>query len=206
MNAFELHNEKGEPVGVWCCGKCRLLTLGDGLKNTKEYAEQCCLPEKCRYCGKDVEPAPGNVFGSKAHHEECEKRDRERKKRETLAKAEEVTSYTGWVYCEDLDGHNDGYFEEASHIPEYVENEDEDCPRPAFAFCCEPSIHRVSLENIIENLCDDAHEGMPGYLDTKALAKAIDDFNELNKKHLVSYYPDYKRKVRIDYSVSEPTT
>lgn len=194
MNAFELFNEKGQPTNIWACGKCRSLTLGHGLINTREAAEKCCEPDKCRHCGKDIEHnKPFRVLA----HEECERADRRRKEVERLEKAEEVTSgYDSWLYSDDVTGYRDGFWTDMGELLDHLEDE-EDIERPEFVFCCHEISHLIDLGHVLENLCEEGYDEMADRLETKELEKAIEAFHELNKDALRSYQPDYKRKVRV---------
>lgn len=186
MNAFELYNENGKPVGIFACGKCRMLTIGGGMKNTRESAEQCCQPVLCE-CGAEVAQ----------HRTACQpcinRKDAERTAK-VLADAAEVEQWDGFVY---LDGYGrDGFAEDIGVLTEEI-NDEEPEPRPQWAFLCVPEQQTICLETVIENLCADGYEEMSERLDTTELESAIAKFHADNAKELQVWRPDFKRKIRI---------
>ena len=52
MDSFQLRNEKNQPIDVWVCGKCRLFQPS---YCTRQAAEQCCRPSRCRTCDAPID-------------------------------------------------------------------------------------------------------------------------------------------------------
>lgn len=85
MNIFQLHKESGEAVNVWVCGQCGIVAWN------KDAAERCCIPHKCKTCGKEENMSEcRDCFNARAA----------KKERERFEKAEKVTEWTGWVYAD----------------------------------------------------------------------------------------------------------
>jgi hypothetical protein len=177
VKANELFYEDGRSAGVFACGKCRL------IHTHRDLADRCCEPYICPHCGKPVEEKHRT-----AHHD-CTEKDK-------ISKAEKLEAWDGWVY---LDGHGyrDGYFLSLDELIEYLDDEEID-PRPEWAFLCQTMPFKgPDIGNIIEQCCDDMYEDAEDSLSgLDELEVAIKEFNEANKG-TVSYYPDYKRAVRI---------
>lgn len=202
MDAFELYNETGKPIGIWACGKCRRLTLqytGDSSRlNTKESAEACCRPRLCE-CGQ--------VAGEYSSNNECDYCRKKRWQKEQgeklsrrIAAAEDVTdTYTGPVYCEgfDVGGWGDGYYADISDLLDAIGGEAEVNP-PQWAFACTPDVRTIDARDIIEQICDDGYEGMIDFLSpSQELIAACKKFNEDNEQYMTVWHADYERKIQI---------
>lgn len=182
MEAQELHLGNGKSTGIFFCGKCR------HVASSKESAEECCAPPKCKTCGEV----------SENRHLECRKCTEarfEREERERFEKAEKVdgSKYAGWVYADNLSNHNNGYFESIEEIFDlYAEDE-----WPEYVWCCdEVQFVCASFDDAIEGCFDRAPEDwdsdeLEGVDELKA---AIEKFNAANAK-LKSYHPDYSRAI-----------
>jgi hypothetical protein len=206
MDAFELYNSKGEPCGVWCCGKCRKLTMEDWRpssgppKSTRESAEKCCQPWICETCG-----SPGTMYSP----DECEtcrsKRfaiSRADRLAKLLAAAKDVTAeYEGPVCVEDYSGGDmggDGFFSAAHIAAEYLADGEDAQPGERWAFACKPEVRQLDIADAIERLCEDGYEDMGDDLSpTKALLDAAAEFNQLYKSELTVWNVDHSRKIRI---------
>jgi hypothetical protein len=208
MDAFELFNERGEPCGVWCCGKCRKLTMEDWRpssgppKSTREAAEKCCQPWICETCG-----APGSMY----HVDECDdcrsKRwavERAEGLQKKLETAEDVTDgYEGPVCLESYSGGDmgDGYFSSAEVALEYLSDDDDfQADGEVWAFACVADIRGIDIERALEQVCEDGYEDMGSDLRvSKELREAVDKFNKENERSLTCWDVDYRRKVRLAY-------
>lgn len=190
-NAAQLFLADGSPTRVWYCIVCGIVHPSDGL------AGECCRPKICKQCGLDIPK-------TRRHFETCTscerlRLDEEYKKR--LAAAELVSDYDGWIYTGEVTGLNDGYFSSVQDLIDEIEDGDEDGPRlPEFAFCCNPEPpQKVDSEDVIEQTFNDSHEeaseGVPEEA-REELQAALDKFYE-SVRGIVSYTPDYKRKVAV---------
>lgn len=207
MDAFQLFTEAAKPTGIWCCGKCRKLTLSpvwspssDNPRSTQEAAEACCRPPVCEGCGKDFE----RQYSNSSECRECERARRDREAIERLErlieKAEDVTAtYDGPLFIEGamVSGDwGDEFFSDKSAVIESYEYEDEELPE--WAFACKSRIEKLDLDRAIENLCRDGYEDMEIRLTMPpSLEAAIVEFNTTNEAALTVYETDYKRKVRL---------
>lgn len=220
MNAVELFNSKGESTGIWCCGKCKKLTLSplwnygrpDNEKNTRESAESCCRTPTCETCGSE--------FGRYDNGSECQKCrdlrwDRERKEKylKRLEAATDVTAeYAGPILCEEYQGGGDwgDYFSSVGAFLDWAENhsefytEDGDLviPGEIWVFACYSRVSALNLSDVLENLCDDGYEDMIDHLDVpQSLKDAFDEFNKKNEQALTQWEVDYSKKVLITLPV-----
>jgi len=177
MNAKELFFADHKPAGVFSCGKCGVIAR-DPIT-----ADECCKPHICPYCHKEVEDK------HRTAHESCIYNAR-------IEKAEKLKSWDGWIF---LDGHGykEGYFEDLQDLIDWLDDEETDT-RPEWAFVCKTVPFKgPDIGNIIEQCCDDMYEDAEDSLSgLDELESAIKEFNEANRE-MVSYYPDYKRVVRI---------
>ena len=173
MNAIELYHKDGRATGVF-------------------YCEKCCAPYKCKECGVELGRYRLVCDG-------CSRKQQEERERQRFEKAEKVTEWTGWVFCDGL-GYNEGFFDSVSDLVEWCE--DEGCEVPKYAWTCTPSYFaQLSIGWVLEQITEhgDAYEGFdPQTLEgVPELGAAIDRFNELNKG-VCSYYPNYKVAVVLD--------
>jgi hypothetical protein len=207
MDAFELYNEKHEPTGVWCCGKCRKLVLSpvwhfgsSSERSTREGAEQCCRPRICE-CGKPTD------YETSSQCSECRsvawRREQAERLAKTLAAAEDVTgTYDGPVCIEG--GHNGEWGEGFSSSPhaaaEYLEDDDtaDEFESEVWAFACTSEVRAIDIGDAIERVCEDGYEDMGSDLVVpQYLQEAVDRFNKENEKRLTVWNVDSKRKVLI---------
>lgn len=193
MNAIRLFKNESlsdaplfTATDTYLCGKC-------GRHGTKDLAESCC---KCHYCGEYVEQERNCI---RTFHDKCSEDYRSKKHLEAIEKAEDVSDkYTGWLFCEELQRHNEGYFRDLDELLDCVHDLEEDETRPEWAFACDEHFpHWPDSSDVIEQLTQDMYEDAANDFDgCKQLDKALKAFARKNT-HLKTYYPDMKRKVRI---------
>jgi hypothetical protein len=206
MDAFELFNEHGKTMGVWCCGKCRKLTLSplwhpssSEARSTREGAEMCCTVPKCTTCGAEDKAA------ERGECSKCQSVRWNREQSERLAKrlaaAEDVTAtYEGPVYLEDgpTGDMGDHYFSSAEVAAEYLEDDEEERDGEVWAFACRADIRGIDIDRALEQVCDDGYEDMGDRIEIpKSLRDAVDAFNKENEVAFTVYETDYRRKVLI---------
>jgi hypothetical protein len=176
VDAKELFLEDGKPTGIFFCSQCRIVS------RDKEFADKCCVPDKCRICGEDVPEKHWSV------HRSC-------REKEIFDKSEKLTSWDGWV-CADGIGHNDGYFESVEELKEYCEDEEIELPEYVHP-CIEVSFEGVDLERAIERVTEEMFEDAWDHLKgLSELEEAVKVFNEKNKE-LVTYIEDPKRVILL---------
>ena len=156
------------------------------MSQIKDMAEQCCKPRICA-CGKECEPYRTICNG-------CLNEQQEKQEVTFFEKAEKLTAWDGWVYCE---GVNDDYFESVDDLLERCD--DEGIDRPKYVWACKAD-HFVNadIEDITSRLEDTAYEDFD-FADLAGLSElkaALEAFNEANKDK-VSYTPDYTKAVLI---------
>ena len=75
MNSYELLRPDGTGTGIWSCGECHkphLVATRAGKPasdSNRRFAEECCAPRNCRYCGQITDRDWGGQF--RREHEEC---------------------------------------------------------------------------------------------------------------------------------------
>lgn len=200
MNAYYLNKPDGTQTQVSVCGVCGLTAAGFGNYGV---SQRCCT---CLHCGEAL--SEDERRSRSLYHPACEAQRNAEFEAKRLEDAELLTDYAGPVYCESAGrgSFGDGYFADAIELAENLDMQDSEdpTPRPAFAFCCEEIQFRgldiaSILENEAEEMFEDAIEHFKG---TEELEAAIKTFNEANNS-LVSWTPDYKRKVSVPSSVPE---
>jgi hypothetical protein len=190
MNATELFHQDGKTAGIFYCGKCRCVA------RSQAAAEQCCQNRKCSKCGKDT----GSQL--KLVCDTCQAVKFLTQEAERFAKADKITEWSGWVFCEGF-GYHDGYFESIEDLLDFLDDEDnkrqDGESGVTYAWACEADqIVNVSLDDILQNIEADAYEGfdsetLKGLPEFKA---AIAAFNLANAGEL-SYTPDYSKAILL---------
>jgi len=194
MNPVELlvakpagHGERIEPAGVFFCSKCRRVWPNE------HDAGQCCL---CSYCGKELPK------GENYHHYECMMSAYRKRHEAQLASARVVTDHEGFVFCEQ-GGPNDGYAQDIDEMAEWWQDEIDSGDRgrdeyPEFVLACMVRPPRqVDADDLVEMLAEEGYEDMhDDVVVPDSLKDALKEFNDANK-NLVTYEPDYKRKVKM---------
>lgn len=188
MNAQMLYIKKdGKTVdaNVYYCSKCSI------THRTKEDAEQCCQPYKCRVCGTETE----------MYHlicRDCDKKKELDKINEQLKNAEEVPM-TKMIY--------DPFGCRHYHNQEDMECDFEECDMPEFVFACkEVMVLPENLaDHVVENVCeyfdnemnfDEDYDGANDYLiKLNELKNLVRSWAELQT--IVAYHDDVTKKVRV---------
>lgn len=187
MNSVELFHQDGRPSGVWYCSDCRAV-----LRNVDDL---CCRERICA-CGKPT----GSRYTSQC--DACRKEADRLSDEKRLDAAEEIPSesYEDWVFVDGI-GHKGGFFESLDELEEWLdENHDseESGPLPEWAYACTSHPpQRVDISDVVEQMFTDSFEDADEQATGEdELAAALDAFWELNKS-LVSWTPDYTKKVRV---------
>ena len=181
MDAAELYKQSGESVNVWFCGKCG--TVGWN----KDAAERCCIPHKCKTCGK-AEPT--------AECNDCYKAREQKKELERFEKADKVTTWDGWIYLDGY-GYKDGYFESVADLEDYLADHPDS--RPEYAWTCsENQFVSVDTDSLYEQIEERGYEdfGRGELNGTDELEAAIKIFEKANES-IVSYEPDYSKALLL---------
>ena len=185
MNAQKLFTEVGKFAGVYFCEKCNI------VGKDKDFVDQCCI---CRICDKPFERGVDEF--SHCYHKKCWHEKRHADELQRLEDAELVEDYKGPVYFHQGWGQDGFVFDDVEEIlADNVEHPDE---WPEFAFCCKEHPFPAADESeIVERCAESMFEDAYDYIEVpKSLVEGIKEFNELNK-HILSYDPDYKRKVKL---------
>ena len=188
----------GADVGVYQCAKCKKAYGGHRSApddEVKRVAEQCC---RCHQCHEPLNK------GEVGYHHICWSRYLANNVARALAKAVEVTGYTGWV-CYEGDGGGplgDGFAESMDDLLDHLASIDlQEKDWPEFVFCCTPKKMRICVQDIVE-MTSELWEEPPDFNGVEELQKALDEFEKKNE-HLISYTPDYKHKVRVPKEADE---
>lgn len=184
--AEELHvktDDSYKPASVWYCTNCKI------VHRYQEHAESCCREAVCTECGK---PTLAKHYTLCPDHS---LEERKKKDKEALEKATLVESWNGYIYSDDATGYNEGYFEDAGILIDYCE--DEEIEVPEFAYIAEETKFQLNADHILENAADgDHHEDiLDSLVDREELETYIEQWNA--KQVACSYYPNYKKKVRV---------
>lgn len=186
MNATELYLKDGRSAGIWYCEKCRIVS------KDKETAEKCCAPWHCKTCGEECERY-------RMLCRECRDAEANEQWHQMLAEAEEIPSdeYDGPWYYEGYG--DDGFLWDDSRLFEECEENGEQPPE--FVFCCNANVFTVDVRDIIEDAeahleIDNCDGYAPDYNGLDEFKAACQKFTEANK-HIKTYWPDSKRKVRV---------
>lgn len=167
---------------MFYCEKCKRVSRSQLL------AEQCCQNYTCSKCGKDVGNRSWLVC------EDCRLADSLAKEKARFAKAEKLTEWDGWVYCEGLDG-SDDFHASVSDMLDVVEQP------PEYVWACKP---RKLVDGLYDSLLRGIEEQEGVYDGFEAdslngldeLKAALLKFEQANEQ-AVSYSPDYSKAVLI---------
>lgn len=161
---------------------------------TDELARKCCT---CSYCGNLCLEKDGNFTNL---HSGCSRIRQRKLSEERFEKAEKIEpeEYSGFVFCDQLSGRNEGYFRSFGELLDALEDLDEEVEIPKYCFCCKPSqLVKVDPENIYERILDGAYEDAYEDMDGKdEFHKACKKFEEANAS-LITCLPDYSRAIEI---------
>jgi hypothetical protein len=182
MNPLELQLPDGRPAGVFICEKCRRLGA------TRLQVEKCCQPHACPRCGLALKT------GCSAFCDQCYRAKKAENERERFALAEKLTDWDGPVYLDDT-GRN-GF---SDTLKSFLEGLPAGEPRPEYVWACNTiEFVRVSADDILENIGDDAYEDWDGEMNgVPEFQAACEAFNLANRK-IVSWEPDYTKAVLLD--------
>lgn len=190
MKAIQLFVGKAdsfEPTGVWFCDKCKV------VHRSEREANQCCLNYQCNRCNQDTGSRMWLVC------EECRKKEELQKEKARFDKAEKLTVWDDWVYCE---GHGrDGYCESLDELKDECESEGWELPE--YVWACEAKrFVQADLSDITQRISEDGpedwdSEDLEGLEELKA---ALAVFNAANIEK-VAYWPDYTKAVLLNTKV-----
>lgn len=157
---------------AFACGECGL------VYGSRDSAIYCCKQQVCESCGGDAPKAW--ILCSPCRDQKM------------WDNAEEIKEHDGPVYDESRDRYFSCY-EEA--VEWFMDNEEED--RPEFLQpCLESRCPKIDvdyvLENLVEELFEDAYDHLKG---VEELRKACAEFDA--KQTLTSWSSDPKRKIRL---------
>ena len=208
MNPAQLLLPDGRPSRVFFCQDCRTVA-----NDEDQLVRLCKCPKTCA-CGKTVEDKYSTICSV------CQRnqwnREAEAKERLRFERAVKLTEaeYDGPVF-NDAISWNNGYFRDTGELHDMLTDEDliedltdgfpEAFKPPAFAWAChDRPICHLSLSDILEQACQEEPEDWDSadLEGTEDLQKALDVFNELNKKQEV-WTPDYKRVIILDVKTDE---
>jgi len=211
MNAIELHHKDGRTAGVYYCSECKCVA------KTKERADECCAPYLCTGCGVELPRKNYRTVCSTCSAE----REREREAAR-FAAAEKVAEWDGWLYSDEIQGYNDGYYANVEELIEYIEDntpeagemsemDEEELAEiptlPEYLWTCdEERFATVSLDSIMDTIADDGYEDFDtdDLKGTAELGAALEAFNAANA-HIVSYSPNYKKVLILGMKAGIPS-
>lgn len=194
MNATELFLKDGKSAGIFYCEKCRCVA------GSQVLAEQCCKNYLCSKCGKDVGSRSWLVCDA------CRASEETANEREHFEKAEKLTAWDGWVYCNEGTGH-EGFSESLSAFYDHwADDHDEGGSLPKYVWACKShKFVTADFDDIMEHIEENGYEDfdsrtLSGLAELKAALKTFEDANA----GVLSYSPDYTKAILLNES-SSPT-
>jgi hypothetical protein len=198
MNAERLFLENGNPSHVWFCQKCKRVHQSVG------EAEACCAPSIWESCGKAMDKPQYRHTCDSCQQVKftAEKIAKEKARFEAAKKVSgNDTDYKGWVFCEQIEGHNVGFFESLQELLDFCQDESE--PMPEYCWACNAIPFAVTdIEDILQNIEENGYDDFDGE-DCKGIPElkaAINVFNQANSD-ILKYEPDYKLAILIPEEV-----
>lgn len=197
QEALELvYRGQGETV-AYACPKCGMLITSSmfggadsGDDQARRTATEHCQDKLCT-CG-------GVLKTGYSICSACWQKKQDAKELKRFEVAEKLTEYDGPVYWEDREGSlGDGYFISLDEVLDYCE--DNDFPKPAYVWACNPVELSINVENILEGAFQGHHEGARDMLEEGAeeeLQSLIGTW--CKKQNIKSWEVDYKRAVLLD--------
>jgi hypothetical protein len=171
-----------EKTVVWACGSCKTAT------STKQNALECCAPDVCEKCGKEIK--------RHSYCEDCSKKQQFARAQAQYDKAKKVmlSEYAGdWLCCD----HCDEYYPDVDSL---LDAHDDDEEPPTWAWGTEEQPFKLDAERIIsdqleyQEFYEDAFDNI-----------SVDDLREmqnffdawLKKQNMKSYMVD--NSVVVDF-------
>ncbi len=181
-----LYKQDQTPTDRYICESCQRIYMNLPEDGSCAF----CKEWKCERCGCKIFPFYNLCDGCKG--------------KELYSKATVVKDYQGWVFCEELSLHNEGFFESLDALIEYCEEmefEDLDFQRPFACFGTKVIQPRCpDISDITEQWIDEGYEGMEDHFEgLDQMELALDVFWRANQ-HLISYRPDFKIAMIIPQS------
>lgn len=182
MNAYQLFRESGDPVRLWCCGKCGT-AYGDVA-----LAAHCCEPVLCE-CGHPCEKPWTACRTCRDVAAESRQQGRWEKARPMSA-----CEWRGMVYDDDADEwHNDvGCFLDAW----YYEH-GEDAPVTARVYASKRVSHHIDAWSIVESLGKYVDDGLYDEVDREGVETIQAQINAWVATLPDVFEPDFS--VRIEF-------
>lgn len=204
-----------EPIELWAphatrpsiyvCRRCKtgynLLIQGSDDERhayAKWQAASCC-DRRCERCQAPV----------KRHHSYCDacSRRRQAESRRAWAKrAKPVADDGGWIYTDDVNGYNDGYFDSLASLVQFLEEDGvaDGLTLPAWVHPCRELVATFDLVAAYESMDEDfgvedryPSESIPD-VDAKALEAIVDKINADFKRGPTAYSADFSRVIILD--------
>ena len=173
MNPIPLQTPDGTKIEAFMCSECKFIYY----ESYPHISERCC---KCRDCGIKVDRFRGRC-------DTCDRSFYAKKEQELIEKAIEVENYTGPVFWDEK------YYSSIDDFKDYVEEKD----WPEFVYACHIMHYTLYADDILSDLHENAGLEEDTDLDgVEELRKAIDEFNEVNKKN-VYWIVNNKVKVKV---------
>lgn len=141
----------------WGGAKCRPNKAFEKLELEFAHrkATECHGRSTCEECG--------SLFKNQGYAQikcrDCEQRRWKLNDKLKLAKATRITSeqnQTDWIYCEERQNHNEGYFHDFGELEEYCE--DEGLSMPCYVHPCYEMRVKLDAESILEHALEELHE------------------------------------------------
>lgn len=181
-------NPTSTQITLWKCAKC-------GMEyRDEDSAKQCGV---CNICGQEIH--------CRGYCSPCNNKREKEKYEQQFEKAELIEYKENFVFCPFGTGSRDGYFESMDELIEHLWDnydpleEDEDQFWPKFVFATDPiGVQRYDLSDVLEHASGDMYEDFDAGVmkGQEELQDALNAFYEKNTD-LVSYQPDYKKKIRV---------
>lgn len=187
---------------IYVCRRCKtgynmLLQGTDDERHAyaRWQAARCC-DARCERC-----QAPVQRFHSRC--EACQRLHMAAQRRAWAPRAKPVPDDGGWVYSDDVQGYNDGYFDSLASLVEYIEeNVSDGLTLPAWVHPCLAHTPSLDVTDMYEQMDEnwEVEDQSPSEDIPDDLAKALEDVVEqINQKLTATCYnADFSRVIILD--------
>lgn len=187
MDVQELFNAKGERFDALACGFCKRVW------RSRAGAVDCCV---CFTCKRPIE----HREEGEVEHRECASKREELNQQKRLLRYTDTANipetsggcrvqrvpssqYTGPVYCESLEDHCEGYFENVAELLDWCD--EHGVTPPAWVTGCDIRSFTLDAEAAVDAASQDMAEcvadGLLSYVDLGDLQRRLDDWTKAQK-------------------------
>lgn len=172
------------------CGNCGL------VYSAREWAEQCCKPEKCEKCGKEI---PYKTMWSLC--DACRKEKEIEDEQQRFYKAQKYTlancpKEKCQMMYSDVYTYNEGFFSDIEELKGFCSWKG--IKLPDYVYCTREQKFSIDVDAMLENSCEELHEDAYENLDgVEELRSYIEDWCK-KQSGATTFYRDQNAVILLE--------